>query len=102
MTLPAFVIEAKRVDDGEKTTSESGRDHLIENRKRIGAGIQIVLTAADDGPEAVGGNDLFGPEVLLSPGALARTRGPTRTTRAGSGIGSIRILRILSERFEFR
>ena len=72
---PAAGIEPEGVDDGGQAAAEPGGDDGLEHGERVGGGVEVVRSAAHDGTQGVGGDDLLGAVALRRPGRLPRGGG---------------------------
>ena len=78
-------IEPGRVHDrGQAAGQPLGHDE-VEHLERVAAGPHIALAGADDGAQALGGDDLVGMEELARPVRLARAARPDEHDEAGVG-----------------
>jgi hypothetical protein len=81
----AVGVEPGRVDDGGQPARDPAGDDLLQQRERVGARRDVVLTRPDDGAQAVGGHDLVAGEVRGRPRRLAGPRRPGQHDQARRG-----------------
>ena len=80
-------VEAQGVDDGGQAAREAAGDDALEEVEGLVGGLEVVLTAADDGAELVGGDDLVAAVVRGGEMRLARPRGSDEDHECGIGQG---------------
>jgi hypothetical protein len=78
-------VQPQGVDDGGEPAAKTHPNHLVQERERILACMEVVLTCAHQCPKAVGRDDLLGREVTAGPRALAAGSRPDQDHQARVG-----------------
>ena len=78
-------LQAGRVDHGRQPARQPLGDDELEQLERVLRRALVALAGADDGAQAVGGDDLLGREPLRRPVRLARPAGADEHDEAGIG-----------------
>jgi hypothetical protein len=81
----ALGLEAGGVDDGRQPAPQPLGHDQVEDLERVAAGALVALGRADDGAQAVRGDDLVGVEPLRRPLGLARPAGADQHDEARVG-----------------
>lgn len=88
ITAPRSVL-AERVDHGRQAPPQARGDDLVEQGEGVGRCLKVVLSAAHDAPQLVGGDYFLRPVPPCRPGGLSRAGQADQDYSAGSGMATV-------------
>ena len=92
-----LLVEPEGVDDGGEAAAQPAGHDQVEQCERLGRGVEVVASAADQAAQVVRGDDLGRPVPLLRPRGLAGGRRPDQHDESRVGQRPPRRLRHTGE-----